>query len=194
MEDDIGNDCTTSTDGTDCPYKTRKLSNGRPDKRFYCFKTKASGLRYEVCIAIRSNNIVWIAGPYLPGLHNDLQIFRFGLKHQLEADGERTEADSIYAAEAPEFCKVPDHITTRDDQKRMRIRLKKRHETINRRLKVFKSLDSTFRHSISKHSMCFRSAAVMLQLALECGQQELFDVREYDDRLSDRQATAIYGV
>jgi hypothetical protein len=42
--------------------------------------------------------------------------------------------------------------------------------------------------------MCFRSAAVMLQLALECGQQELFDVREYDDRLSDRQATAIYGV
>ena len=80
----------------------------------------------------------------------------------------------------------------------MRKRLRQRHETINRRLKCFKVLKTTFRHykkeGIKKHSLCFRGAAIMLQLAFETGQQELFDMREYDDRISDREATMIYGV
>lgn len=145
-----------------------------------------------MCIAIRSNNIVWISGPHLPGLYNDLQIFRKGLIHQLDV-GERVEADAIYQAEAPMYAKTGDY-PTRQDQKLMRSRVKKRHETINRRIKVFKSLDRVFTHSILKHSQCFRVACIMTQIAFECGQQELFDVREYDDRLSDAQATAIFGV
>lgn len=192
LEGNIGNDCLVSVDGTDCPYKTHFLNDGRPDKRFYCYKTRKSGLRYEVCISILSNNIVWISGPHLPGVKNDLQIFRQGLMHQL-APSERVEADMIYKAEAPLYVKVPDYPTP-PGQEFMRNRVKKRMETINRRLKVFGSLTKTFTHSIEKHSMCFRTSAIVLQLALECGQQELFDCREYDDTLTDAQASVVWGV
>ena len=41
--------------------------------------------------------------------------------------------------------------------------------------------------------MCFRAVAVANQLAMELG-EELFDVREYDDRLTDEQITALYGL
>ena len=107
--------------------------------------------------------------------------------------GERTEADAIYEAEAPEYVKVPGELAG-NHQKIMRNRVKKRHETINRRLKVFKALDTVFRHSIDKHSACFRVAAVCLQLAIDLGQQELFDVYEYDDTLTDAHARAYFGV
>lgn len=193
MEDDIFNDCLASVDGVDCLYKTKRDYAGKPDKRYYSYKYKKSGLRYEVAVAIRSNNIVWINGPFLPGEYNDLQIFRMGLKQQLK-DGERVEADDIYEPEAPHTCYTPRHVLVRGDQKLMRNRIKKRQETINRRLKVFKSLNVVFTHSVNRHSICFRCAAILVQLALECGEQELFDVREYDDRLSDEQATEIWGV
>ena len=42
--------------------------------------------------------------------------------------------------------------------------------------------------------MYFLVSAMLLQLAFECGQQRLFDVSEYDDDLTDAQATALYGV
>lgn len=182
----------TSVDGVDCPYKTHTLDNGKPDKRFYTYKTRQSGLRYEVAISIRSDDIVWISGPHLPGVYNDLQIFRMGLMHELD-EGERVEADLGYEAEAPRYVKVPGNLAG-VNQKKMRGRLRKRHETINRRLKVYRSLKTTFRQSTLKHSICFRCAAILLQLALESGQQALFDMREYDDRLTDQQATEIFGI
>ena len=150
LEDDIFNDCLASVDGVDCLYKTKRGYDGKPDKRFYSYKYKKSGLRYEVCVAIRSNNIVWINGPFLPGEYNDLQIFRMGLKQHLQ-EGERVEADDIYESEAPHKCYTPRHCLVRQDQKLMRNRIKKRHETINRRLKVFKSLNVVFTHSVERH-------------------------------------------
>ena len=119
-------------------------------------------------------------------------IFRDGLKWMFD-NGERTEADAIYEPEAPVFVKVPGELAG-NDQALMRNRVKKRHETINKRLKVFGSLDVVFRHDIAKHSSCFRLAAVCLQLAFDLGQQELFDCLEYDDSLTDEQATEIFGV
>ena len=91
------------------------------------------------------------------------------------------------------------HIAHRQDQHLMRRRLRKRYETVNRRLKVFKVLDTVFGHhkngeGLRKHLICFRVAAIMAQLALECGQQQLFDMREYDDDISDNEATEIFGV
>lgn len=191
--DDIGNDCLVGVDGVDCLYKTRQLYDGSPDSRFYSYKFKKSGLRYEIALGLRNDNICNISGPFRPGSggSNDLTIFRLGVKAMLEP-GERVEADDGYRAEAPRFCKTPNHWLTRKDQERMRGRLRRRHETINRRIKVFKALDVVFRHNVEKHSICFRVACIMVQLAIECGEQALFDVREYDDRLSDDQAEAAY--
>jgi hypothetical protein len=146
---DIGNDCLAAVDCTDCPYKTHFLLDRKPDKKFYTYKSKKSGLRYEVATSIRSDDIVWISGPHLPGVLNDIAIFRTGLKFMLE-EGERIEADDGYVGECPRHVKVrKNHITVNDNQVRMRGRIGWRYETtVNRRLKAFHSLNSTFKHSV----------------------------------------------
>lgn len=191
----MGNDCLVSVDGTDCPIQRRWCHlNGKKqwDKRFYTHKFHAHGLRYEVALSLLTSSIVWISGPYMPGVYNDVMIFRDGLIHQLE-EGERVEADDGYIGECPRFCKCPGGFHGRLDQERMRGRVRMRHETVNKRLKQFACLTKKFRHSAEKHSACFRGAAILTQLAIEGG-EELFDVREYDDALSDLQVEQLYGL
>ena len=67
------------------------------------------------------------------------------------------------------------------------------HENINSRLKFFLCLEQPFHHDAEHHAACFRACAVLTQLPMESG-EELFDMREYDDRMSDAQLEAIYGV
>lgn len=167
-------------------------SKGKPDPRYYTYKFKRAGLRYEVGLSLRSETIVWVAGPYLPGVYNDLQIFRMGLRGML-GNGERVEADDGYLAEAPQYCRCPSGLASLEAQKRMRGRLRMRHEAINERLKNFQCLTLRFRHGIEKHSCCFRAIAVITQLALNGG-EEFMDMREYDDRLTDAEVEIIFGV
>lgn len=191
---DIGNDCLVSVDGTDCPLINVFDENGRPDTRYYSYKHKRAGLRYEVALALRSENIVWIAGPYLPGRLNDISIFRLpgGLKEHL-TQGERVEADDGYMGDCPQYIRCPGGLTSLNAQRKMRGRLRMRHEAINARMKIYKCLEFRFRHGIEKHSSCFRAAAVITQIGLRGG-EEFMDMREYDDRLTDAQVQHLYGV
>ena len=43
-----------------------------------------------------------------------------------------------------------------------------RHETVNARFKVFKSLSTAFRHPRNKHQFCFRAVASIVQLDMRC--------------------------
>jgi len=192
---DIGNDCMISVDCTDCLCKTHKLANGQPDKRFCTYKHKKSGLRHEVGLSILTSRIVWTSGTHLPGVYNDIMIFRKRLIHMLE-DGEHVEADNGHVGEAPSKCKIIDKSCprTRDDNGRIKARVQSRHETINRRLKTHKALNTVFCGSIEGHSTCFRAAAVMIRLAFESGEQELFDVRECDDDLNNELAAEPCGL
>jgi hypothetical protein len=70
---DLHNDCLVSVDGTDfqIPYFGRK---------FHSHKYKfGSALRYEIAVCILSGVLVWINGPYEPGIWNDISIFRNAL-------------------------------------------------------------------------------------------------------------------
>lgn len=59
-------------------------------------KVKKACLKYEVGLAISSNNIVWINGGYPAGQYADNVIFRdYGLKECLTV-GETVEADRAY--------------------------------------------------------------------------------------------------
>jgi hypothetical protein len=192
FRNDRRNDCLVSVDGTDCPRKKIRLPNGKMDTRYWSFKFRDAGLRYEVAICILTSDIVSIAGPYMPGVWNDLMIFRDGLRGRLGLH-ERVEADDGYWGDSPRYCVCPNAYTTRTDQERMRKRLRLRHETVNKRLKQFRCLLVKFRHRTEQHAACFRSAAVLTQLAIEGG-EELFDMREYDDRLSDADVARLYGL
>lgn len=193
LKDDIGNTCLASVDGVDFRILGKKLHDGQPDKRYYSFKFKAPGLRYMVVLPIRSSDIVFLAGPYLPGLYNDLQIFRMsGVKDEMEQT-EKMEADDGYLGEHPAFCMVPSGEETRQDQQKLRGRVRMQHEHVNKRMKQFGCLLNCFRHGVEKHSYCFRAVAVITKLAMQAG-EETIDVGEYDDRLSNTEILGRFGV
>jgi hypothetical protein len=70
-----------SVDGTD--FRVAKSY----EKPFYLYKFKKSGLRYEVALCIKTGDICWTAGPYLPGNWNDNMIFNNGLVYQCWSRG-----------------------------------------------------------------------------------------------------------
>lgn len=182
-----------SVDGVDFQINNVIQHDGAPDRRYYSYKYKSAGLRYLIALSIRSSDIVYLAGPYLPGLYNDLQIFRMcGIKDELEPQ-EKIEADDGYSGDHPAFCICPKGYATRTDQKKLRGRVRMRHEHVNERMKNFQCLVRRFRHSIEQHSACFRAVAVLTQLAIESG-KPMIDMSEYDDRLSDAQIVQRFGV
>ena len=140
-------------------------------------------MRYEVGVCLRTSDIVWISGPHYPGLYNDLQIFRFDLLGMLEPH-ERVEADDGYIGECPANCKCPNGTTRRENRLRINQLQRSRHERFNERFMNFGCMNQKFRHSVSKHGLCFDCVAVLTQLSIEHG--EVIPYFNYDDTLTDQ--------
>ncbi len=166
------NDCLVSVDDTDFLVP----SAGR---KFHSHKYKfGSALRYEVAVCILSGDLVWINGPYEPGIWNDLSIFRNALLSELD-NGERVEADNGYRGESPKFVKCPSSIGNHEESEHMSAFVRRRQETINKRFKQWGILKHVYRGDFSKHGQVFRVCAIVTQLAIENG-EPLFQV-DYDD-------------
>ena len=194
FRNDAGNDCLISVDGVDFRILGRKLKNGKPDPEYCSCKFKAAGLRCEIGLCIRTSDIVWTAGPFKPGICNDIEMFRrpLGLKSSLP-DGERVEADDGHVGECPACCKCPGSDTSHLRQKKMRARVRMRHERVDERIKNFGSMSSLFRHGVTKHGLAMRAAAILAQLSMESG-EKLMRLPECDDRLTDNEVMVLYGV
>ena len=93
MQGDIGNDCLVSVDGTDfrVPHAGQK---------FCSCKCNASGLRHEVAVCILTGELVWVNGPFDPGMHNDISVFRSAIMGELD-EGEQVEPNDGHAGESP---------------------------------------------------------------------------------------------
>lgn len=115
-----GNDCLLSVDGTD--FQIEELGN-----KFYSHKFLGSALRYEVAICILTGDILWIHGPFEPGLYPDISIFRNALKHHL-SQNERVEADDGYVGDSPEHVKCPKSFTLLEETKFIQTRVRSRQE------------------------------------------------------------------
>ena len=102
-------------------------------------------------------------GPFAAGNWADLPIFQRWLKAMLN-HGECVEADGGYRGDAnvkhPKDC-------TNFGEEEMKSAARARHETVNRRLKIFRVLKDTFRHDLNKHIFCFDACAVVTQLNLQ---------------------------
>ena len=159
-----------SVDGTDFRFPAS-------DKFYWhSHKFKKPGVRYEVGLSIALGDIVWINGPFPAGHFPDLVIFRMGMKGLLD-DGERVECDKGYRGEFPKKAKPPHPFYDYDPKiKKMKKRLAARHETVNSRIKQFKSMNGLFRHNYKMHSSCFRCIVVCVQLFIEHG-DTLFDCK-----------------
>ena len=134
----------TDYDGIDCPT----TKQGKSNKAFYSHKYKASGLRYSIASCIETGDIVHIDGPLPAGDWPDISIFRSFLKWRLDP-GERINADAGYAGEDPAFVVAMGGMRAMElaGQREARGSLRNRHETINKRMKQFKVLFPSLRHS-----------------------------------------------
>lgn len=142
-------------------------------ERWYSHKHHGPGLRYEVGVCIQTGDMCWINGPYAPGVWNDVMIFQDKLKKKL-CRGERVEADGGY--QDPK-CDGPKDMCLRMSQEYAKKVLRGRHETVNRRMKVFNCLKHVFRHEIHKHRDCFEAVAVLVQVNIKYGGEPLFKVK-----------------
>ena len=161
-----------SVDGTDFSIQEPWPYNKTTSAKWFSKKFQGPGLRYEVGVAVENGYIVWINGPFLPGKFNDHMIFeRMGLLSNLE-EGERIEADDGYLFLDPEFVKARSSVYHPRENQDMRNTLRARHETVNRRLKVFRCLSSKFHHTdLGKHQDCFNAVAVLVLFAIDRGEQ-----------------------
>ena len=126
----------------------------KASKVWYSYKFKGAGLRYEVGINIITGEIVWISGPFLPGIWNDSKIFGNGMLKQLDKF-ERVEADAGYKTHDPQYARTPNSVWNRNKKKELRNRVRGRHETVNRRFKQFGALHHKFHHDWTLHSSVF---------------------------------------
>ena len=165
-----------TVDGTD--YRIQEPYPWRSDinRKFYSHKFKGPGLRYEIGICIKTGHIVWYHGPFPCGAFPDLKIFRLKLKECL-LPGEKVIADQGYKGE----FRVCTKLNAEDEihKKSMSV-ARARHETVNRRLKQWQSLQQIWRHDRSKHEHVFQSVCVLTQIEFE-NHRPPFQVHSYND-------------
>ena len=176
-DNDKMNDCLMSVDGTD--YRILQKGPARKGNVFASHKYAGkSALRYELGVCILTGELVWIHGPFPAGKYNDITIFNQCLAHRLDRY-ERVEADDGYRGHVRKV-KCPKNANTKAAKKRMKARVRSRHETVNGRLKNWGILQQVYRHNISDHGHVLRACAVITQLMMENG-EPLFPVVEYSD-------------
>ena len=90
--------------------------------------------------------------------------------------GEFVEADSGYRGEPS--IKTPKDFDNDEGKKKVKNRIRARHENANRRLKTFGVLGKLYRHNVGKHGTYFRAVMVLVQLVNET-QSPLFDCEYY---------------
>jgi hypothetical protein len=163
--------CKITVDGTDF-----WIEEPMPfDRKWFSHKINGPAVRYEVGVCIKTGWIVWINGPFPAGRWPDVNIARLGLIHFLDA-GEYYAADGGYA-DGHRFASTPNGLN--DYEQRTKALARARHETVNRRFKIFGCLCQRYRHGLAFHGTIFRAVAGIVQLTIQFG-HPLFDI-EYNE-------------
>jgi len=130
-----------------------------------------AGLKHELGVAIWSDQIVWVNGPFKPTRH-DITVFREGLKAKMltEAPGKFAICDKGYRTkEADEEMLA--HPNSKDPLplKKFKSLVRCRQEDMNARFAKFACMSNEFTHSVEKNKACFEAVAVTIQYQLNTG-------------------------
>jgi len=156
-----GQRCLVSIDGVDfeIPEPTPWSSI------WWSHKFNGPGLRYELTICIATGWIVAYNGPFECGSWPDIKIFRSRLKRMLGRT-EKVVADRGYRGD-PRVV-IPDQARDEVHLEEMNT-ARARHETVNGRLKTWKSMSTRIRFAKEKHHLVFRAVAVIEQIKIMNG-------------------------
>lgn len=161
-----GEEFTITVDGTDCEVEEKGgkgRKKGKKDPKLYSQKFNGAGVRYEVAVAIFSDHIVSVKGPFPCGRYPDLKIYKeFGLSERLLAAGERAVADGTYR-----HFTVSERGKGRSSWRAYKNRFRARQETVNNRIKIFNCFQQRWRHSHKHHGDTFRAAVFFTQLSFQ---------------------------
>ena len=148
-----------SLDGTDC-----RINENHPySSRYFSFKFNGPGLKYEIGVSIRNGVIVWVNGGVPCGM-NDLTLARSKLVRKLLPE-EKIIADRGYRDDRYFIHPfLEDH-----EYAEMAKKIRARHENVNARIKIFKSVGGIFRHDLHKHVKCFFAVCNIVQITLKNG-------------------------
>ena len=166
-------------DGVHCrTFEVRK----DPSTKWYSDKSHSDGLAYELAIAIRSDRLVWMNGPFWAS-KSDITIFRFGdgdeanpgsnLRDKIP-EGKRAVTDSGYDGEDGKMVSISKRSDSAE-AKDFKARAKSRQESFNSRVKAFNCTAVSFRHGQELHAAAFESVCILLQYDMESG-HGLFEV------------------
>jgi DDE superfamily endonuclease len=156
---DNGSQCKVTVDGTDF-----RIKEPQPfDSKWLSEKFNGPGVKYEVAVCIQTGWIVHVNGPYPCGKWHDLTLARDSLCYKLAAsefEDEMALADGGYQ-DGYHFFETPTGHNNADQ--RMKANARARHETINRRLKMWHVLGDTFRADPDDHGTYFHACANLTQ-------------------------------
>lgn len=163
--------CLLTVDGIHC-----RVQEPWPfDPQMWSHKTNGPALMYEIAVSIFNGRICWINGSF-KAAYSDKDVFvNEGLAEALEGDWECVEADAGYRSKdtkLKELNALYNRIVTkgmyhtREDGHQKSIK-RACHETANSRIKSFGIMDTRFRSSLGKHSVCFFAVCVLVQLGLK---------------------------
>lgn len=151
-----------TVDGTHFLIEEVYNCDGTVNQGYWSHKFNGAGLAYEIALAIYSDNIVWVNGPYRAGM-SDLKIFKEkGLVKLLSIAKERAVADGTYNHWAASQRGHGSH-----DWKSAKNRFRARQETVNRRLKIFRCLQDRWRHDHELHGEVVRAICFLTQLSFQ---------------------------
>lgn len=173
----------TNLDGIHFPYRQSRVWNPIKkkyviNKKLYSEKLKGPGLGYQIASSMHTSDIVFVDGPYLPGEHNDIEMFRRSGLAKMLNKGERINADQGYVGEDPEFFVTPEGMGPGRKSKAF-VKQKKRNdgrtETFNTNWTSFNIMTAKpFRHSIEKHALAFYAIAALTQVAIEMEEVKIY--------------------
>jgi hypothetical protein len=176
---DNGSQCKVTVDGTD--FRIMEPSPFEP--KWLSEKFNGPGVKYEVAVCIQTGWIVHTNGPYPCGEWHDLTVARDDLCYKL-ADSEEDEmalADGGYA-DGYNFFETPTGHNNPDQK--MKAVARARHETVNRRFKMWGIMGQRFRSKPQKHRKYFDAVANLTQF--------LIMTTGYEPEENERQLFRIY--
>lgn len=174
-----------TVDGTHMWIQEPKHETYSKDPEYFSHKFNKSGINYELGIAIASQKLIWMNGPFKAG-RNDLNIFiEEGLEQRLLLLGKKAIGDGIYQGHN-KAVSFPNRCDSYGVAK-FKSRALKRHESFNGMIKNFRILSDCFRHRVDKIALAFESVAVICQYKIE-REEPLYDVLIEDVVFGDYKA------
>jgi hypothetical protein len=164
---DNGSQCKVTVDGTDF----RIMEPSPFDPKWLSEKFNGPGLKYEVAVCIKTGWIVHTNGPYPCGEWHDLTVARDDLCYKL-ADSDEDEMALADGGYQDGYCFFETPTGHNNEDQRMKAIARARHETINRRFKMWGVMGQRFRGRPQHHSKFFDCVANLTQfLIMTCAYQ-----------------------